>query len=146
VALKQPRVRDVPPEQEPFESKILRKYQRRSDTIDETFMKLFIEGLATREIERVDQRNTTPAWQAFAKTLRRLLHDALRLRARPDFSPQRYARRITRLEQRLAALADRRYADADATRLARRLDRHRDHLFTFLHKPDMPPDNNHAER
>jgi len=51
VELEQPRVRDVPANQEPFESKILRKYQRRSDTIDETFMKLFIEGLATRDFE-----------------------------------------------------------------------------------------------
>jgi len=45
------RVRDIPPGQEPFESQIVRKYQRRSDTIDETFMKLFIEGLATRDFE-----------------------------------------------------------------------------------------------
>jgi putative transposase len=51
VQLNQPRVRDTPADQEPFESKILRKYQRRSDTIDETFMKLFIEGLATRDFE-----------------------------------------------------------------------------------------------
>lgn len=46
-----PRVRDVPADQEPFESKIVRKYQRRSDTIDETFMNLFVEGLATRDFE-----------------------------------------------------------------------------------------------
>ena len=46
-----PRVRDVPSSQEPFESKVLRKYQRRSDTIDATFMNLFIEGLATRDFE-----------------------------------------------------------------------------------------------
>ncbi len=51
VELEVPRVRDIPPEQEPFESKIIRKYQRRSDTIDETFMKIFIEGLATRDFE-----------------------------------------------------------------------------------------------
>ena len=51
VELDQPRVRDIPRDQEPFDSKILRKYQRRSDTIDETFMKLFIEGLATRDFE-----------------------------------------------------------------------------------------------
>jgi len=51
VELGVPRVRDIPPGQEPFESKIVRKYQRRSDTIDETFMKLFIEGLATRDFE-----------------------------------------------------------------------------------------------
>ncbi len=99
-----------------------------------------------REIERVDQRNDTPAWQAFAKKLRRLVHDALRLRARSDFTPKRYAGRIARLERRLATLADGKFADADATRLARRLARHRDHLLTFLHKPDVPADNNHAER
>jgi transposase-like protein len=51
VALQTPRVRDVPPSQELFESKIIRKYQRRSDTIDETFMNLFVEGLATRDFE-----------------------------------------------------------------------------------------------
>jgi putative transposase len=46
-----PRVRDIPESQEPFESKILRKHQRRSDTIDETFLNLFVEGLATRDFE-----------------------------------------------------------------------------------------------
>ena len=52
VALRTPRVRDIPSEQEPFESKTIRKYQRRSDTSDETFMNLFVEGLATRDFER----------------------------------------------------------------------------------------------
>ena len=51
IALETPRVRDVPRRQDPFESKIIRKYQRRSDTIDETFMNLFVEGLATRDFE-----------------------------------------------------------------------------------------------
>jgi len=46
-----PRVRDVPADQTPFESKVLRKHQRRSDTIDGTFMNLFVEGLATRDFE-----------------------------------------------------------------------------------------------
>ena len=46
-----PRVRDVPHEQELFESKIIRKHQRRSDTIDRTFVNLFVEGLATRDFE-----------------------------------------------------------------------------------------------
>jgi transposase-like protein len=49
--LAMPRVRDIPEGQEPFQSKILRRYQRRSDTIDQTFLKLFIEGLATRDFE-----------------------------------------------------------------------------------------------
>ncbi len=51
VELRAPRVRDIPAGQEPFASKIVRKYQRRSDTIDQTFLKLFIEGLATRDFE-----------------------------------------------------------------------------------------------
>lgn len=51
IDLKVPRVRDIPDGQSPYESRIIRKYQRRCDTIDETFLKLFIEGLATRDFE-----------------------------------------------------------------------------------------------
>jgi putative transposase len=51
IALAMPRVRDIPTGREPFESKLLRRYQRRSGTIDRTFLKLFIEGLATRDFE-----------------------------------------------------------------------------------------------
>jgi transposase-like protein len=51
IALQAPRVRNIPRDQEPFQSKVLRKYQRRSDTIDETFLRLFVEGLATRDFE-----------------------------------------------------------------------------------------------
>jgi putative transposase len=49
--LQAPRVRDIPDGQEPFESKIIRKHQRRSDTLDDTFMNMYIEGLATRDFE-----------------------------------------------------------------------------------------------
>lgn len=51
VDLAVPRVRDVPEGQEPFESQIVEKYQRRSQTIDAVFMNLFVEGLATRDFE-----------------------------------------------------------------------------------------------
>lgn len=51
INLRVPRVRGIPEGQELYESRIIRKYQRRSDTIDETFLKLFIEGLATRDFE-----------------------------------------------------------------------------------------------
>lgn len=39
-----------------------------------------------------------------------------------------------------------RYRDADALRLSKRLRKHWNHLFTFLDKPDVPFDNNLAER
>jgi transposase len=38
------------------------------------------------------------------------------------------------------------WEDKDAKRLIKRLRRHRDDLFTFLDEPDVPFDNNHAER
>ncbi|MBK9121288.1 MAG: transposase [Phycisphaerales bacterium] len=43
----------------------MRKYQRRSDTIEETFMRLFIEGLATRDFEpalRLRAGNGAAVW------------------------------------------------------------------------------------
>jgi len=46
-----PRVSDVPEGQEQFESRIVKPYQRRSQSLAEVFPKLFIEGLATRDFE-----------------------------------------------------------------------------------------------
>jgi len=51
VELSAPRVRDIPAGQGPFESQIVRRHQRRSDTLDATFLNLFVEGLATRDFE-----------------------------------------------------------------------------------------------
>ena len=99
-----------------------------------------------RELEKVDEHNTSAEWRAFAKRLRRLLRDGIRLRKRADFSPQRCASRIVRIDRRLVALSEATYADADAARVAKRLRRHTDELFTFLDYPAVPFDNNLAER
>ena len=99
-----------------------------------------------RELEKVDMHNESAEWQAFAKTLRRLIGDGIRLRKREDYTPQRYASRVHLIDQRLMALARAEYADADASRLAKRLLRHADQLFTFLDYPDVPFENNFAER
>jgi transposase len=99
-----------------------------------------------RELEKVDLTNGSPAWKAFAKKLRRLIHDGIRLRKRADFDPVRYGKLIRRIDRRLMELAMGSHGDADADRLAKRLLRHCDSLFTFLDHPDVPYDNNHAER
>ncbi len=103
-----------------------------------------------RELEKVDERNQSPAWQAFAKLLRRLVRDGIRLRKRPDFAVDQYRSRILLINRRLNRLAndasDGLYPDPDAKRLGERISRHRDHLFTFLDKVEVPFDNNHAER
>ncbi len=51
IKIKGPRVSDVPKNQEQFESKIVKPYQRRSVSLQQIFPKLFIEGLATRDFE-----------------------------------------------------------------------------------------------
>lgn len=50
VAVKVPRVSDEPAGGR-FQSKLVKPYQKRSQTVEELFPKLFIEGLATRDFE-----------------------------------------------------------------------------------------------
>jgi transposase len=99
-----------------------------------------------RELVKVDEHNDNWQWQSFARQLKRLVRDGIRLRKRTDFTPERYRSRITLIHRRLCQLADAVYTDPDARRLGERLSTHRDHLFTFLDRMEVPPDNNHAER
>jgi hypothetical protein len=99
-----------------------------------------------RELEKVDQQNQSVIWQAFAKKLRRLLRDGIRLRKRPDFKPGAYPTRVRCLDRRLIEMAEETYEDGDAQRLANRLSKYRDSIFTFLDYQNVPFENNHAER
>jgi len=99
-----------------------------------------------RELEKVDLRNDSTEWHAFAKKLRRMLRDGIRLRKRPDFAPKRYQSRIDRLNRRVGEMAREEHADADARRLTKRLRRYGEYLFTFLDYPYVPADNNFGER
>jgi len=106
-----------------------------------------------RELEHVDEKklprkapDAAEEWSAFVKTLRRLVRDGIRLRRREDFAPEACASRIVRIDERLRALAQADYDDPDATRIAKRLLRHQDELFTFLDRPEADWNNNLAER
>jgi hypothetical protein len=106
-----------------------------------------------RELEHVDEKmlphkraDHAEEWSAFVKMLKRLVRDGIELRRREDFAPERYASRILRIDTRLRALAQGAYADPDASRLAARLRRHQDELFTFLDRPEADWNNNLAER
>lgn len=85
-------------------------------------------------------------WNAFVKMMRRLLREGIRLRERRDFTPESYASRITRIDQRLIALTEASNQDTDVSRLASRLSRHRDELFMFLDRPEASGETNFAER
>jgi hypothetical protein len=99
-----------------------------------------------RELEKVDADNDSPEWRAFAKKLRRLLHDGIRLRKRNDFAVGAFPERIQRLNKRLAELAAAEPIDSDTRRLTKRLRRYAEYLFTFLDYDHVPFENNFAER
>jgi len=101
-----------------------------------------------RDLYSVDHyRQGGGDWPAFAKKLRRLLGDAIRLwRQKAELAAESFASRGQRLTERLDEIIAGRWADRQAKRLVKRLRRHRDELFTFLDKPGVPFDNNLAER
>jgi transposase len=101
-----------------------------------------------RDLEHVEKYKTPGVdWPAFAKQLRRLLGDAIRLwRRRDEYAAETYTSRRVRITERLEALLDSPWKCSQARRLVKRLRRHRHDLFTFLTQPGVPFDNNLAER
>jgi hypothetical protein len=101
-----------------------------------------------RDLEHVDKYKTPGAdWPAFAKQLRRLLGDAIRLWYRRDeHSAEAYAARRARIGVRLTTQIDTLRECKQAKRLIKRLRRHQHDLFTFLDQPGVPFENNLAER
>lgn len=100
-----------------------------------------------RELHTVEKYHAPGrSWQRFAKKLRRLLHDAMRLSQGSERSAPDYASKRQRITERLQQLIDRPWKDKNARRLIKRLRRHQQELFTFLDHPEVPYDNNTAER
>lgn len=101
-----------------------------------------------RELEQTEKYKSPGAhWPEFAKKLRRLIGDAIRLWYRQDaLASEAYLSRKDRLHKRLAEMIDGPWKSNHAKRLIKRLRRHQDDLFTFLDQEGVPFDNNHAER
>ncbi len=100
-----------------------------------------------RDLKNVQQyQRPSEHWPPFAKKLRRLLGDAIRLHPQHARDDPSFASRRQRLDQRLAELIDTPWEDQQARRLIKRLRRHQHDLFTFLDHADVPFENNHAER
>jgi inorganic triphosphatase YgiF len=85
-------------------------------------------------------------WSA---AMKQLLQDAIVLKK--QMQPQDYlvsTSAVTTLEQRLSVLlqADHRTSHKKVQAFAMRLNKNRNSVFTFLHHPKVPPDNNGSER
>ncbi len=101
-----------------------------------------------RDLEHVEQyKRPGKDWALFAKKLRRLVRDAIRLwRRQEKLAAERYGARRNLLHHRLQQLIETSWEDSQARRLVKRLRRHQSDLFTFVDQPGVPFDNNAAER
>jgi hypothetical protein len=59
-----------------------------------------------RELEKGDAHYTPTEPRAFARALRRLFRDGIRLRMRPDFTPERYRSLRLRRDDPLQTISD----------------------------------------
>lgn len=105
-----------------------------------------------RELDATAKEDESEEWRAFHKSLKRLLRDAIRLKAAETLTTESRISRRSRLDSRLAALVEdvetthASSTNANVKRLVKRLRSHDGHLFTFLDHDGVPSDNNHAER
>jgi hypothetical protein len=98
------------------------------------------------ELVKVDKHNSSQVWKAFRKKLSQLMKDAIGLSENKEISIQQRDRLIARLHIRLDEMIAGHYEDKDAKRLIKRLNRHKNELFTFLEYAGVSPYNNHAEQ
>ena len=100
-----------------------------------------------REMEKVDKYlDTSDDWPSFAKKLKRIMRDGLRMKKRSDLGDEKYESLKARLHVRLDKMIKREWKNTHARRLVKRLRRHQNDMFTFLDHEDVSSDNNHAER
>ena len=100
-----------------------------------------------RDLEHVERyKSPSSQWPEFAKKLRRLMRDGIRLSRWKDRTLPEYGSRRNRLHTRLDELMAMPWEDKQARRLLKRFRRHRNDLFTFLDNAAVPFDNNAAER
>ena len=86
-------------------------------------------------------------WPAFAKRLRRVYTDAVRLElARDVMPPGEYSMKLARLGGRVIDLGIEEWTNPHAQRLSKRLRKYGDELLTFVEFDGVPSSNNHAER
>jgi transposase len=101
-----------------------------------------------RELKEVDKGPDNGGdWPDFAKRLRRIFTDAVRLAAARDTMPEaEFDSKAARLHGRIIDLAVTDWTNPHARRLADRLHKYGEELLTFVECEGVPPDNNHAER
>ena len=101
-----------------------------------------------RDLKEIDKGTENGGdWPEFAKRLRRVYTDAVRLAAaRDNMSEPEHGSKLARLHARVVDLSIAEWNNPHAKRLAKRLFKYGDELLTFVECEGVPSDNNHAER
>jgi transposase len=101
-----------------------------------------------RELKEVDAGSDAGGdWPGFARRLRRVFGDAVRLELTRGVKPSdEYDLKLSRLHGRIVELSTGDWGNAHARRLAKRLHRYGEELLTFVEFEGVPSSNNHAER
>jgi transposase len=95
------------------------------------------------------KETVAPPEQTLLHRLMTLLQDAIALaQRRAELKPETYARRVQQIEASLDDWLDGlpRDMSPELDRLDTHIRRHRGEWLVFLHDPEVPPTNNHAER
>ena len=100
-----------------------------------------------REFHRVREANDSAEFRWLKRKVDRLRQDSVRLkRDRGKLEPAVFQRRLQRLKQRASELGDMEFTDPDSLRLAARMVKYADELFTFVEHDEVEATNNLAER
>jgi transposase len=101
-----------------------------------------------RDLKEVDKgAENGDDWSEFAKRLRRIYTDAVRLAAARQTMPKdEHELKLAKLHGRMIELAMSEWENGHARRLAKRLKKYGEELLTFVECEGVPADNNHAER
>lgn len=100
-----------------------------------------------REMDRCRISDCSKEFQVHYKKLKRILTDAHRLKEKRSLlEPLIFYRRLNLLKERLFDFACAAFNNKNWQRLSKRLLDYYDELLTFVDCPDIPWDNNHAER
>jgi transposase len=101
-----------------------------------------------RDLKEIDKGSENGHdWSDFAKKLRRIYTDAVRLAAARDSMPdEEYGLKLVKLHGRILDLSIAVWTNPHAQRLANRLLKYGEELLTFVECEGVPADNNHGER
>ena len=100
-----------------------------------------------REMRKCLLQDASGEYARYHKVLKRIIRDARKLKeSRRKFAPAIYVGKVSAIRKRLLRWACREHENKHLKRLAQRIMKHATELLVFLENPEVPADNNLAER